>query len=404
MVYVKHFDILGVDTAQIPCIELQGVPNAATVGAVGLLGMDMTSEGHELYVCTAVNGSVYTWQSLKDGKDGVSVIGTHINLNGELIVTLSNGTEINAGVVKGEQGEPGKDAVNGRDGKDGKDGIDGKDGLGVVSATFNGNKELVFTMTDGTTIVAGKVIPSLKDLVGSVPIGDKFHCVYYDGEKFVSSSVAPRELTLESATWEEINRIAQEGEASQYFYIGEEKKITLSTGEEVSMVILGFDHDDLADGTGKAKITFGMKHLLSTKLYLETGKHDAWSSSILYEKTRDIYSMLPSDVQAVIKRVTKKSLYDISYTNKSGELDTSTDTLFLLSLSEIGDSEYTPTTSEIYEYYDTVGSLIKHLSNGSGNTDLWWLRDETMCVTSLGNPSSHGAGSGSLGICFGFCI
>lgn len=403
MDYVKHFDILGVDTAQIPCIELQGVPNAATVGAVGLLGMDMTSEGHELYVCTAVNGSVYTWQSLKDGKDGVSVIGTHINLNGELIITLSNGTEINAGVVRGEKGEPGKDAVDGANGRDGRDGVDGKDGLGVVSATFNGNKELVFTMTDGTTIVAGKVIPSLKDLVGSVPIGDKFHCVYYDGEKFVSSSIAPREITLESATWEEINRIAQEGEASRYFYVGEEKKITLSTGEEVSMVILGFDHDDLADGTGKAKITFGMKHLLSTGVYLTTSDHDVWSSSPLYKKMLDIYSMFPSDVQAVIKRVTKKSLYDISNSTYNGSLAISTDTIFLFSLSEIGCSEYIPSTSDVYEYYDTVGSLIKHLSNGSGVASYWWLRDKGKVVTSTGTVNI-GSASTTGGICFGFCI
>lgn len=404
MDYVKHFDILGVDTAQIPCIELQGVPNAATVGAVGLLGMDMTSDGHELYVCTAVNGSVYTWQSLKDGKDGVSVIGTHINLNGELIITLSNGTEINAGVVRGEKGEPGKDAVDGVNGRDGRDGIDGKDGVSVVSATFNGNKELVLTMSDGTTITAGKVIPSLKDLVGAVPIGDKFHCVYYDGEKFVSSSVAPRELTLESATWEEINRIAQEGEASQYFYIGEEKKITLSTGEEVSMVILGFDHDDLADGTGKAKITFGMKHLLATVVNLNTNEHTAWSNSFLYEQIRHIYSMLPSDVQAVIKRVTKKSLYDISNTSHSGKLDTSTDTLFLFSLSEIGFSEYTPTTSETYEYYDTVGSYIKCLDNGAGSAYAWWLRDQCKEVEADGTVSLYNISYSTSGICFGFCI
>ena len=105
MHYVKHFDILGVDTVQIPCIELHGVPNTATEGAVGLLGMNVDSEGNEVYICTAVNGAVYTWKALKDGKDGVSVIGTYINTNGELIITLSNGQTFNAGNVKGENGE-----------------------------------------------------------------------------------------------------------------------------------------------------------------------------------------------------------------------------------------------------------------------------------------------------------
>ncbi len=108
MHYVKHFDILGVETAQIPCIELQGVPNTATEGAVGLLGINMLSEDHELYVCVAVKGNVYTWMPLKDGKDGVSVVKTELNDDGELIITLSNGTQTNLGVIKGEKGDPGE--------------------------------------------------------------------------------------------------------------------------------------------------------------------------------------------------------------------------------------------------------------------------------------------------------
>lgn len=67
MHYVKLFNINGVDTKQVACIELQGVPNAATEGAVGVLGMDMTSPTHEVYRCVAVNGSVYTWELLSAG-------------------------------------------------------------------------------------------------------------------------------------------------------------------------------------------------------------------------------------------------------------------------------------------------------------------------------------------------
>lgn len=148
MHYVKHFDILGVDTVQIPCIELHGVPNAATEGAVGLLGMNVDSEGNEVYICTAVNGAVYTWKALKDGKDGVSVIGTYINTNGELIITLSNGQTLNAGMVKGTTGDPGKD------------GEDGVDGVSVVKVETNENYELLVTLSNGKTQNAGSVLPS----------------------------------------------------------------------------------------------------------------------------------------------------------------------------------------------------------------------------------------------------
>ena len=67
MHYVKQFNINGVDTKQVACIELQGAPNAATEGAVGLLAMDMTSFTHDVYKCVAVNGSVYTWELLSCG-------------------------------------------------------------------------------------------------------------------------------------------------------------------------------------------------------------------------------------------------------------------------------------------------------------------------------------------------
>ena len=67
MHYAKHFNINGVDTKQVACIELQGKPNAATEGAIGVLGIDVTSPLHEVYKCVAVNGSTYTWELLSSG-------------------------------------------------------------------------------------------------------------------------------------------------------------------------------------------------------------------------------------------------------------------------------------------------------------------------------------------------
>lgn len=64
MHYVKQFNINGVGTKQVACIELHGKPNAATEGAVGVLGIDMESPYHEMYTCVAVNGGVYTWELL----------------------------------------------------------------------------------------------------------------------------------------------------------------------------------------------------------------------------------------------------------------------------------------------------------------------------------------------------
>ena len=56
--------------------------------------------------------------------------------------------------AKGEKGDPGKD---GRDGKDGKDGLDGEDGVSVVNAEVDIDGHLVLTLSDGNEIDAGAV-------------------------------------------------------------------------------------------------------------------------------------------------------------------------------------------------------------------------------------------------------
>ena len=86
MHYVKLFNINGVDTKQVACIELQGAPNAATEGAVGVLGMDVTSPTHEVYRCVEVKGSVYTWQLLSAG---MSIVSAKITREGAEVTSFA---------------------------------------------------------------------------------------------------------------------------------------------------------------------------------------------------------------------------------------------------------------------------------------------------------------------------
>lgn len=79
MHYVKQFNINGVDTRQVACIELHGKPNAATEGALGALGMDVDSPLHDVYKCVAINGSIYTWELLSSG---LSIMSATITGNG----------------------------------------------------------------------------------------------------------------------------------------------------------------------------------------------------------------------------------------------------------------------------------------------------------------------------------
>lgn len=80
MHYVKQFNINGVDTRQVSCIELRGKPNAATEGSVGVLGIDITSPTNDVYKCVAVNGSIYTWELLSSG---MSIISAKVSGSGQ---------------------------------------------------------------------------------------------------------------------------------------------------------------------------------------------------------------------------------------------------------------------------------------------------------------------------------
>jgi hypothetical protein len=86
-----------------------------------------------------------------DGRDGVSLAGAVINKDGQLIVTLSDGTAKELGVVVGEHGAAGQNGADGLRGADGKDGRDGLDGMGFddYEVTYDGQKTITLTLSSG---------------------------------------------------------------------------------------------------------------------------------------------------------------------------------------------------------------------------------------------------------------
>lgn len=81
--------------------------------------------------------------------------------------------------VRGGDGEDGKDGQNGQngvDGEDGKDGADGKDGVGVADVHVSSDGRLIVTLTDGTLLDAGVISGGGADL--GEPDADGFTPVY----------------------------------------------------------------------------------------------------------------------------------------------------------------------------------------------------------------------------------
>ena len=217
--------------------------------------------------------------------------------------------------------------------------------------------------------------------------------------------------------------------------MGDETNIELTTGEVITVVILGFNHDDLADGSGKAPISIGMKNLLATTYRMNATGTNAggWDESEMRTSTMNtLFNLLPTGWKNIIKTVNKKATAG----SQSENITTSADKLWLLAMSEIfsATSIENSSTSTIanyadaynaegtqYKYYEnligdnnggtaTNSLLIKKLSNGSGSAGNWWLRSPSVSsssyfryINSAGGVTNNHA-NGTRGVSFGFCV
>ena len=224
--------------------------------------------------------------------------------------------------------------------------------------------------------------------------------------------------TFAESDWTTIAEESEKGNAQKYFAVGDEKTIVLTTGEEITLVILGFNHDDLTSG-GKAGITIGMKELLATRYRMNSTSTNAggWDESEMRTTTmQTLLRQLPYDLLAAIKSVNKKATSG----GTSTTIKTSSDKLFLFSEVEIDGTTTAGLAGEgtQYEYWKTVkdgtvaADRVKRLSNGGGSANAWWLRsprltDRAIFLYVLSSGDLRPAGSdasNTYGVSFGFCI
>lgn len=220
-------------------------------------------------------------------------------------------------------------------------------------------------------------------------------------------------------SWAGVAANIADGSYASVYKVGD--LVPLDLGDEglVNMQIAAFDADDLADGSGKAPISWISKELLKTShrmnpalvtnddgTYQEgTGTIGGWAKSELRTYLNGtILPMIPSDVQEMIKSVTKYS----NGTDPNGGAAQN-------AVSE--DSVWIPNRSELNNVAETAGAKYDVLFTNANSrlkckietssVTTWWTRtrsyNKAFCKIGTSGVSSDGISSEMHGIALGFC-
>lgn len=214
-------------------------------------------------------------------------------------------------------------------------------------------------------------------------------------------------------SWEQIIAACADGSYVKYA-VGDTKMIDLGSQGRFLVQIVGIGLDDLADGSGKAPLSWVSVNLLTTMKQMNpqlagssgnytegTGAIGGWEKCEMRAYLKDtVKPLLPEVVRTAIKVVTKTQ----TARGTNGKTFTQT----------TQDDVWIPTWTEVSENYGpltTQSSRIKSIV-GKTESEAWWLRGVTTYGeriegkfnavytdgTSL-NTSSHAG----LGVCLGFC-
>ena len=179
-------------------------------------------------------------------------------------------------------------------------------------------------------------------------------------------------------TWEKIIETCQNGNVPISWKIGDQKTMSIN-GKSYAIDIIGKNHDDYTDGSGKAPITFQLHEYYSaTKgMYSSSSNSCGWTNSTMRATAlADILKAMPSEVKSAVRQVNKFT----SAGNKNSTIQSTADKLFLLSEIEV----FGTTTKSVvgegrqYAYYANGGSPDK--ASGTVVSD-WWLRSPAIDST-----------------------
>lgn len=267
----------------------------------------------------------------------------------------------------------------------------------VVIPNLTAHKTLVngttYTVKSGKCMVGGTVYNILK---GRTLI---------DGTGYDITFAPPYDPVFANNTWEQIIAACHNNEVPETWKVADQKPMTIG-GTDYLIDIIGENHDDYSDGSGKAPLTFQLHdcYKLKKAMHNTTTNSKGWSRCDMRETDLPIIlKQMPTEVQSGIREVNK-------LTSENYTIVTTADKLFLLSEIEIFGSDENSGKGEgtQYAYYKVGNSKVKNYIDGSAIE--WWERSPYngnkrfyCCVNYKGASISRSANAVS-GVPFAFCF
>ena len=175
-------------------------------------------------------------------------------------------------------------------------------------------------------------------------------------------------------SWAAIIKACQEKQVPNTWNVGDRCNMTINNST-YAIDIIGKNHDDYADGSGKAPLTFQMHTTYATQYKMNDNDSNSggWAGCLLRGNGgfKTIKSKMPAEVVAALKAVTKKTTAG----GASSAIDTTEDTLFLLSEIEVQGTRTHSYAGEgtQYAYYQTAANRKKNRA--------WYLRSPRISST-----------------------
>lgn len=224
------------------------------------------------------------------------------------------------------------------------------------------------------------------------------------------SDFPPIGTPLSDWTWEQIVALSNSGiDPQNYFSVGDEKDLILTTGEVVLVVIGDFYHNTITGTNTKAPIAFTFKNCLNTKYAMNGSRTNSggWDGSVMRNTQMPaILNTFPAELIAdgAIKYVDVLA----SAGGKSTSLVTSSDRLRLHSIAELGLDSANDVSGEGTKYaYYTSGNKVKTIN---GEASIYWTRSPStylstyFCDVSTSGSPSHFFANAPYGVACGFDI